>query len=64
MSQDPLSITSDYEKAFLNAAKTVFKDTKLYGCYFHLKQCFWRKIMDLGLIPSYTDDESVRKLLK
>ncbi|CAF1128917.1 unnamed protein product [Brachionus calyciflorus] len=64
LSHDPLSITSDYEKAFLNAANSVFRETKLYGCYFHLKQSFWKKIIDLGLKSSSTEDENIRRLLK
>ncbi|CAF1002803.1 unnamed protein product [Brachionus calyciflorus] len=39
----PLSITSDFEKAFTNAVKIVFKNVPLYGCFIHFKQNLFRK---------------------
>ena len=62
--KNPLSITSDFEKAFLNASEKIFPDVKLNGCFFHFKQSMWRKITDLGLRQLYNDDEGVRHVLK
>ena len=64
ISRPPKSITSDFEKAFLNAVKTVFPSIVLFGCFFHFKQNMFRKIQELGLAFSYTSDERIRKLLK
>ncbi|CAF0940504.1 unnamed protein product [Brachionus calyciflorus] len=61
---NPLSITSDFEKAFINASSSVFTGVKVFGCFFHLKQSMWRKITDLGLKTIYNDDEKVREILK
>ena len=40
----PESMMIDYEKACLNAYHSVFPDTQLSGCYFHLKQNLHRKL--------------------
>ncbi|CAF0986321.1 unnamed protein product [Brachionus calyciflorus] len=50
--------------AFLNASSVVFDKVPLFGCYFHFKQNMWRKILELGLKPIYTENEEVRNLLK
>lgn len=44
----------DFELAPLNAIKKVFPDRKYSGCYFHLRQSFHRKLMDLKLGPMYS----------
>ena len=64
LSSDPISITSDFEKAFLNACASVFEKVTLFGCFFHFKQSMWRKIGELGLTVTYKEDASVRKCLK
>ena len=50
MLADPRSITSDFERSFINAVSKVFVSTKQHGCYFHFKQCCYRKIQNLGLL--------------
>ncbi|RNA08310.1 hypothetical protein BpHYR1_007957 [Brachionus plicatilis] len=45
LSIDPNSITSDFVKAFLNAASKVFTGVTLFGCLFHFKQAIWKKIL-------------------
>ncbi|CAF1055049.1 unnamed protein product, partial [Brachionus calyciflorus] len=40
----PISITTDFEKAFINSIKKIFPSTKIHGCFFHFKQAVWRKI--------------------
>lgn len=64
LKHDPLSITSDFEKAFVNASMKVFPKVNVFGCFFHFKQSTWRKITDLGLKVIYLKDENVRHLLK
>ena len=41
-----LSITSDFEQAFLNAVAKVFPTTTIHGCFFHYKQAVFRKIQE------------------
>ncbi|CAF0898466.1 unnamed protein product [Brachionus calyciflorus] len=60
----PLSITSDFEKAFTNAVKRVFKNVPVYGCFFHFKQNLFRKIQALGLTQAYKENEELRIELK
>lgn len=60
----PLSITSEFERSFLNASKKIFSQTNLYGCYFHFKQSMWRKIVEIGLKDAFNDDDDVRLMLK
>lgn len=40
----PKIITTDFEKALISAVKQEFPDTKILGCYFHLKQALHRKL--------------------
>ncbi|KAF0990215.1 hypothetical protein HZS_5830 [Henneguya salminicola] len=43
----PESITVDLEKGLLNAFKHEFTESKIIGCYFHLKQALFRKLKKL-----------------
>ena len=52
----PESINMDFEKAAMNAAKLVFK-CKIYGCFFHLSQSFWRRVQKLGLVKKWYSSE-------
>jgi hypothetical protein len=45
VSQRPKSITIDYEKAVENAVKAKMPMTNVSGCFFHLKQNWWRKLV-------------------
>jgi hypothetical protein len=60
----PLTVTMDYEKACQNAIMCVFPESNIAGCLFHLGQCLWRKVQQLGLVVSYREDESVRLHVK
>ncbi|KAL4500704.1 hypothetical protein ABPG72_019938 [Tetrahymena utriculariae] len=54
-SQNPFQLTTvscDFEKALLNSIKQVFPQAEIYGCFFHLSQCIWRKAGKLGLRQS------------
>ena len=64
MHLSPKSITSDFEKAFLNACTKVFPLTELFGCFFHFKKSMFAKIQSLGLVDYYVKDPHYRKLLK
>ncbi|CAF0870086.1 unnamed protein product [Brachionus calyciflorus] len=54
----PLSITSDFEKGFINTSMKVFPKVNVFGCFFHFKQSMWRKISELGLKVIYLEDEN------
>ena len=48
LTKKPTSVNCDFEIAAINGLKMVF-GCKIYGCYFHLCQSFWRKIQTDGL---------------
>ncbi|XP_042210753.1 uncharacterized protein LOC121858377 [Homarus americanus] len=52
---NPVSATSDYERAALNGITTCFPNTNIFGCFFHYGQCLWRQIQGLGLQTWYND---------
>ena len=49
----PEVIHVDFEKAMHNAVNFLFPDTQLDCCTFHLGQCWWRKIQNVGLSSDY-----------
>lgn len=55
-----VSIMCDFEKAIHNAILCVFFCARIIGHFFHLGQCVWRKVQDLGLAQLYTQNEDVR----
>ncbi|KAL4119802.1 hypothetical protein QTP88_012569 [Uroleucon formosanum] len=50
------SIMIDYERAVLNAIETEFCDTEVKACFFHMSQCIWRHVQELGLQTTYRND--------
>ncbi|CAF1133985.1 unnamed protein product [Brachionus calyciflorus] len=64
LEQHPKSVSSDFERAFLNSVEQVFPNSNLYGCFFHYKQAIWRKIQELGLSVPYSKCQQHRKILK
>ena len=50
------SITTDFEQAMIKASKNEFSSVKLYGCFFHLGQCLYRKLCNVGLKIKYDTD--------
>jgi hypothetical protein len=61
---NPASIMCDFEKATHNAIQHVFPNAHLVGCLFHLGQCLWRKVQELGLSQLYHDNEEFRIAVK
>ena len=43
ITSNPVSVNCDFEIAAINALKLVFQ-CKIYGCYFHFDQSFWRRV--------------------
>lgn len=55
---NPKVIVADFEIAIHNAVRTVFPNSRVIGCRFHLAQAWFRKIQNLGLVPDYKDENS------
>ena len=49
----------DFEVAAIAAVRNVFgTGIQIRGCFYHLCQCVYRKIQDLGLTTLYKEDEN------
>lgn len=53
---NPISIMTDLEKAAINAFKLIFPEICIRLCYFHFKQCLYRKLQTEGLKSNYDTD--------
>lgn len=53
---NPKKILIDYEKGFISAAKSVFKEVELHGCFFHFCQYIWRKVGEFHLVNRCGND--------
>jgi hypothetical protein len=49
----------DFEKAVHQAAKEVWPQIVIKGCLFHLRQAWWRKIVNVRLRDDYKDSASL-----
>ena len=55
------SVMCDYEIGFHNAVRQVFgNNVVVVGCLFHLGQCVYRKVIQLGLSDQYQQDDDLR----
>ena len=54
----PKIIYADLEISIHNAVKSVWSDSKVKICRFHLGQSWWRKIQSLGLNNPYEETDS------
>lgn len=45
----PVTITTDFEYSLIKSVKYEFPESKLHGCYFHLKQAILRKLKKFNL---------------
>ncbi|XP_035213237.1 uncharacterized protein LOC118187144 [Stegodyphus dumicola] len=57
-------IVMDFEIAVIISLKNIFPSLNIRGCNFHLNQCLWRKIQDLGLVNEYRHNEEIRTHLR
>ena len=55
-SLNPNSIMVDFEKAAINAIQSVFTNTSVRGCFFHLSQSIWRRLQNVGFQKRYMED--------
>ena len=52
----PTTILFDFELATINAARQVFPNADISGCFFHLSSNIWKKIQSIGLHQRYNVD--------
>lgn len=52
----PMHIMSDFELGAINAAKEVFPEAKMHGCFVHFCQAIWRRVQLVGLQTKYSND--------
>lgn len=60
----PRSIQIDFEASARSAIQDVFPNITVTGCFFHLGQAVYRKLVDQGLKEQYANDVSVRRFTK
>ncbi len=51
---NPITVTVDFEKAFLKAVKKVFPNAECIGCHFHFKQAVRRKLIEKKVFKQYS----------
>lgn len=61
---DHIEVMMDFELASANAIKTIIPNVSIKRCLFHLSQCLYRKIQEIGLSTVYMEDEVVRQRLR
>lgn len=57
---NPRIIHIDFEMSAISAIREVLPLCEIYGCYFHFRQCLWRKVQEIGLVMEYKDNAEVR----
>jgi hypothetical protein len=57
---DPLSISVDFEKAVFNSVTKIFPAIKVYGCFFHLSQNLYKRVVKYQFIGLFNSNESFR----
>ena len=60
----PTKFVIDFEQAIHRAVKSLWPETTVVGCRFHLSQAWWRKIQQLGLDKEYKNRSEIGKFLK
>ena len=53
---DPERVLVDFVAPVINAVKNIL-GVEVSGCFYHKKQCTWRKIQSLGLVSHYEQNE-------
>lgn len=61
---NPQYILSDFEIAFMNAARSTFPNAQIKGCLFHWTQSVWRQTVLKGLKQQYGDNEIIRNTVQ
>ena len=53
----PEAWLTDFELAAIQAIMLNFPQAAMTGCFFHMQQCLWRKIQNLGLSNAYKEED-------
>lgn len=61
---NPQIIMSDFELAFINAARDIFPNSEVKGCLFHYTSSIWKMAVVKGLKQQYTNDQQVRDVVQ
>lgn len=61
---NPQYISSDFELAFMNAAKSIFPNSTIHGCLFHYTQSIWRYAVNKGLKVPFVQVPPVRSTIQ
>ncbi len=60
----PKIFVHDFEKAALNAIKSVFPEVQIHGCYFHFAQNLWKNMQNKNLSKKYLNNSITRLSFK
>ena len=60
----PEVLLTDHETRIISALKTIFPVSIHCGCLFHLTQCTFRKLQELGFSQDYAKDKNFQKISK
>ena len=61
---NPVTINIDFERAIINACRTVYPLSLLSGCFFHLSQNIYRKVEENHLSDLYSNDNIFRENIR
>lgn len=61
---NPQFILSDFEIAFMNAARTIFPNSSIKGCLFHFTQAIYKQAIVKGLKTQYHDNPVIRDFIQ
>jgi hypothetical protein len=61
---DPPNVMIDFERASMNAIKSLFPTSNLNGCFFHLCQNVYRAVTRFGLKTLYGENENFAQQIR
>ncbi|KAG4076567.1 hypothetical protein HA402_002730 [Bradysia odoriphaga] len=61
---NPKKIMIDFEMAAIKSLKEVFPEADVYGCFFHMCKCIYRKIQEHGLQTIYGADATFAQYMR
>lgn len=61
---EPSNIMLDFEAASRKAAKSVFDESSIRGCWFHFEQSIYRKARKLGLVKENIESHEIDIIIK
>ncbi len=58
---NPEVISCDFEQGAIKAFKRHFPNAKIAGCHFHFSSAIYKKLCELGLKKSYSENKNLKK---